>query len=94
LPRPEDSAGRPLALQSIVFNPWKPLRVSKEGIEALRARVSEDVALARRLRRIAPEAFKDEVRRAAAECGLDVADDDVDAAIQAAGKAWTLRWIR
>jgi hypothetical protein len=68
--------------------------MSEEGLDALRARVCDDVELARRLRRMEPERFVSEVPRIAAECGVDVAADDVQHAIAQGRHAWNLRWIR
>ena len=65
----------------------------EEGLDALRARVDEDVELARRLRRIAPERFVDEVCAVAAELGLEVTAAELDAAIAQGREAWALRWI-
>jgi hypothetical protein len=67
--------------------------VSKEGLDALRARVGEDAELARRLRRIEPAHFVDEARAIAAELGFDVKTADLDAAIAQGRQAWALRWI-
>jgi hypothetical protein len=64
-----------------------------EGLNALRARVDEDVELARRLRRIAPERFVDDVRALAAELGLDVPAAELEAAIAHGRQSWALRWI-
>lgn len=68
--------------------------MSTDGLEALRARVRADDALARRLRHAEPERFAAELTRVACELGLDVTPDDVDAALAAARRDWTLRWTR
>jgi len=68
--------------------------MSREGLDALRARVSADPELARRLHGLEPERFAGEVARLAAELGLDVAEADLDAAIAQARMAWMLRWVR
>lgn len=68
--------------------------MSKEGLEALRARVGADAELARRLRRIEPARFVDEVTALAASLGIVVTRDELEAAIARGGQAWTLRWIR
>jgi len=68
--------------------------MSKEGLEALRARVHADAELARWLRRVEPERFKDEVLRLAAENGDAVTARDLDETIAAARQAWMLRWIQ
>jgi predicted ribosomally synthesized peptide with nif11-like leader len=67
--------------------------MAEEGLDALRARVDEDVDLARRLRRIDPERFVDEVRAIAAELGFDVTAAEFDAAIAHGRQQWALRWI-
>jgi hypothetical protein len=64
-----------------------------EGLNALRARVDEDVDLALRLRRIAPERFVDDVRAIAAELGFDVPAAELNTAIAQGREAWALRWI-
>ena len=68
--------------------------MSKEGLEALRARVHADAELAQRLRRVEPERFKAEVLRLAAADGYDVTAADLDETIARERKAWMLRWIR
>lgn len=66
--------------------------MSREGLEALRARVFDDARLAARLRAVEPERFTDAVLRAAAKAGCDVTDGDLDAAIERARREWILRW--
>jgi hypothetical protein len=66
--------------------------MSREGLEALRARVCGDAGLAGRLRAVEPEHFADAVLRAAAEAGCDVTQRDLDAAIEGARREWILRW--
>lgn len=68
--------------------------MSQEGLEALRARVHADAELARRLRRLEPDALAAEVLRAAAACGDDVTQRDLDEAMQHARRDWMLRWVR
>lgn len=68
--------------------------MSKKGLEALRARVHGDAEFARRLRRVEPERFRDEVLRLAAANGDDVTALDLDETIAAARQAWMLRWIQ
>ena len=68
--------------------------MSREGLDALRARVSDDPELARRLHGLEPERFVGEVARLAAQMGFEVAEADVDAAIVQARSAWMLRWVR
>jgi Nif11 domain len=67
--------------------------MSKEGLNALRARVQQDPDLARRLHRIAPERFVGEVVEIAAGLGISVDDADVQQAIMHGRQAWGLRWI-
>ncbi len=67
--------------------------MSKEGLDALRARVHEDAELAARLRRIEPDGFADELERLCADLGFNVAADDVEAAIAQGRQAWALRWV-
>lgn len=68
--------------------------MSRQGLEALRARVHRDPELARSLRRLAPERFEAELLRLAAECGDDVTPQDVGEARTRAHRDWMLRWIR
>jgi hypothetical protein len=68
--------------------------MSDEGLDALRARIRDDVEVARRLRRIEPGQFVSEAMHIAAEDGLDVVADDVQRAIAQGRQAWNLRWIR
>jgi hypothetical protein len=68
--------------------------VSEEGLDALRARVDADAELARRLRRIDPTRFVDEVTAVAASLGIVVTRDELEAAIARGRQAWALRWIR
>ena len=67
--------------------------MSKEALNALRALVHQDPDLARRLHRIAPEHFIDEVLRLAAGLGISVNDADVQQAIMHGRQSWALRWI-
>jgi hypothetical protein len=68
--------------------------VTETGLDALRARVHADAELARRLRRIDPARFVDEVTALAASLGIVVTRDELDAAIARGRQAWALRWIR
>ena len=68
--------------------------MSEARLDALRARVGDDLELARRLRRIEPEHFVSEVVRAGADCGVDVAPDEIQRAIAQGRQMWNLRWIR
>lgn len=68
--------------------------MSQAALDALRARIYDDVEVARRLRRIEPELFVSEVTRVAAESGLDVAADEIRRAIEQGRLEWSLRWIR
>jgi hypothetical protein len=63
-------------------------------LDALRARVDDDPALALRLRRVEPERFAADVLRLASENGYDVTEADLAGAISSAQRAWTLRWVR
>jgi hypothetical protein len=67
--------------------------MSQEGLDALRARVHEDSAVAQRLRRTEPELFVAEAMRLAAESGLDVSEAELHAAIAHGRRAWSLRWV-
>jgi hypothetical protein len=67
--------------------------MSHEGMNALRARVYGDAAVARRLRGIDPELFVSEVMRVAAESGADVSEAEVLAAVAHGRQEWSLRWI-
>ncbi len=64
-----------------------------EGLNALRARVGEDVDLARRLRGVAPERFVHDVCALAAELGFNVSAAELEAEIAQGRQAWLLRWI-
>jgi hypothetical protein len=68
--------------------------VATAALDALRARVYADAALAERLRAIEPDRFIDEVARIARELGCDVSTDELRAAIAEARHAWMLRWTR
>ena len=68
--------------------------MSQRGLEALRARVHADVELARRLRRLEPARFVDEVAALAASLGIEVTREELDAALARSRQAWALRWIR
>jgi hypothetical protein len=68
--------------------------VSREGLEALRARVDDDPELALRLRRVEPERFAADVLRLASENGCDVTEADIAGAVTSAQRAWSLRWVR
>jgi len=74
--------------------PTKSATVSREGLEALRARVYGDPELALRLRRVEAGGFSADVLRLASQHGLDVTDVDIADAIRSAQRAWTLRWVR
>jgi hypothetical protein len=67
--------------------------MSRTGLDALRARVFDDPALALRLRDAEPSHFASEVLRAAAELGYDVAESDLQAAIAEAHRRWLMRWV-
>jgi hypothetical protein len=67
--------------------------MSREGLDALRARVFGDPALASALRDAEPANFAAEVLRLASELGCDVSEDDVRSATARAKERWRLRWI-
>jgi hypothetical protein len=68
--------------------------VSREGLDALRARVHADPELARRLYRVPDDRFADELSRIAAAAGCEVDAGDVRAALAQARTSWGLRWVR
>lgn len=68
--------------------------MSETGLDALRARVAADAELARRLRRIDPARFADEVVSVAASLGIGLTRGEVGAAVERSRGAWALRWIR
>ncbi len=68
--------------------------MSRQGLDALRARVHADPELARRLHALEPERFEAELLRLAAEHGDDVTRPDLDAARALARQEWLLRWVR
>lgn len=69
-------------------------RLSQSDLDALRACVNGDPVLALRLRRSEPQQFIEAVLRAAAERGIAIERDDIEAAIVEGAKDWTLRWVR
>jgi hypothetical protein len=68
--------------------------VAQQGLDALRARVHADAELARRLRRIDPARFADEVVAVAASVGIGVTRRELEAAVERGRGAWMLRWIQ
>ncbi len=68
--------------------------MSRQGLDALRARVHADPELARRLRGFAPERVEAEVLKLAGAYGDDVTAADLAAALAQARQAWLLRWVR
>lgn len=68
--------------------------MSRQGLDALRARVHAEPELARRLRALEPERVDAELLRLAAERGDDVTRADLDAARALARQEWMLRWVR
>jgi Nif11 domain len=68
--------------------------MSKQGLEALRARVNDDPELALRLHGVEPARFAAEVVHIADELGLEVAERDVDDAVARGRLSWTTRWLR
>lgn len=67
--------------------------MSKEGLDALRARVHEDAALARSLHGIEPELFVAEASRIAAESGIEVTPAELEDAVARGRQAWIMRWV-
>ena len=63
-------------------------------INALRARVHADLVLARRLARVEPERFASALIEVAAELGIDVTSQDVEAAVMRGRIEWMQRWLR
>lgn len=63
-------------------------------MDALRARVDQDVELALRLRRTDPGRFAEEVVATAASLGIVVTRSELEAAIERGRGAWMLRWIQ
>lgn len=71
----------------------KRCAMSREGLDALRRRVHDDLNLAVRLRALPPAEFDANVLRVAAELGYDLAESDLRTAIAEANQRWQLRWI-
>ncbi len=65
-----------------------------DGMNALRARVHADFALARRLARVEPERFASAIVEVAGELGIDVTAKDVEAAVMRGRGEWLQRWLR
>jgi len=68
--------------------------MSREGFEALRARVWDDPALALELAGFPAERFAGELVRHARELGVEVEPADVAAALNTGRADWLMRWIR
>ncbi len=68
--------------------------MSREGFEALRARVWDDPSFAMELFGSPAERFAGELVRRARELGFDVEPADVAAALNAGRAEWLMRWIR
>ena len=68
--------------------------MSREGLDALRARVWDDAALAAELAGIPDERFADALVSRARELGFEVEPVDVAAALKAGRGDWLMRWIR
>lgn len=68
--------------------------MSREALEALRARVHGDLELARRLHGTEPAEFTGATTRLASELGYDINANDVRDAIAEWVRAWIMRWIR
>jgi hypothetical protein len=69
------------------------IRMSMEGLRALRARVAAEPDLALRLRCVSPERFVAQAASVAVTAGCDVNEEDLLAAIAQGRTAWLLRWI-
>ena len=67
--------------------------MSSQGLDALRARVYDDSALALRLRDAEPSQCMSDALRAAAELGYDVTEDELQAAIAESHRRWLMRWV-
>jgi hypothetical protein len=65
-----------------------------DGMNALRARVHADFALAQRLARTDPERFASALIAAAGELGITVKTEDVEAAVVRGRAEWMQRWLR
>jgi hypothetical protein len=65
-----------------------------DGMNALRARVHADFALARRLARVEPQHFVSALLETAAELGIDVTAQDVAASVTRGRGEWLQRWLR
>jgi hypothetical protein len=65
-----------------------------DGMNALRALVHADFALAQRLARVEPERFASALVEAAGERGIDVTVQDVEAAVMRGRVEWLQRWLR
>ncbi len=68
--------------------------MSAESLDALRARIHDDAALARQLAAVEDAHFTAAVLRLANDAALDVTADDVARAIETRRREWMLRWIR
>jgi hypothetical protein len=68
--------------------------MAERGLDALSARVGADAELARRLRRIDPAQFVEEVVAIAASLGIDVTRSELEAAVERGRGAWMMRWIQ
>jgi predicted ribosomally synthesized peptide with nif11-like leader len=68
--------------------------MSREGIEAFRARVHQEPELARQLHAVEASRFTDEAVRIAGELGCAVTASDVEDAVARGRGDWTLRWTR
>jgi hypothetical protein len=64
-----------------------------DGMNALRARVHADFALAERLARVEPGRFTSALVEVAAELGIDVTAQDVEAAVTRGRGEWLQRWL-
>jgi hypothetical protein len=67
--------------------------MSRADLEAFRAHVFGDAALALRLRDTEPSHFSAEALRVAGELGYDLTQDELQAAIADAQRRWMMRWV-
>jgi Nif11 domain len=68
--------------------------MSKDGLEALCARVSDDPELASQLRGTDPARFAGEAVRLAGRLGFEVSESEIEQAVAQGRLSWTTRWLR
>ena len=68
--------------------------MSADGLEALRAIVHADPALAAELAAMPVEDLEAELLHRAAELGLEVTRADLERCTSEAARDWTTRWLR